>query len=896
MKIHSDNFKNQIKLKGKEIDSRILYNMTGLGKDNLNSVTPSFQGTILKSVMKQLDIDTNIDIPLNTILRYEFGLKVGGEYEYINFGNYIVYKSEKQEDTRSYKLTCYDKMLYTMVEYKGLQHGEFPMSIRDYINNLCLDCGLEFKNSNDEFANYDKILEEDLYFELGYTYRDIFDELSQVTASTICLDEDDKVEIRYITETNDIIDEEFLKDVNVNFGEKFGAVNTIVLSRSGGSDNIYYPEELPENPYELKISDNQIMNFNNRSEYLPAIYEKLNGLEFYINDFTSTGICYYDLCDRYSVKVGDKVYSCVMFNDEINVTQGLQEIIYTELPEETETDYTKADKTDRKINGVSLIVDKQQNQINALANQIVEVSNSVTGIGKVNIENGNKGGLYTLSIKGNISLLYPNEPTFGANATKSGTYKSGIAKSSSHVKYSNGLFPSETLTIPTMELKISQENNKSVIYDLPINYLRSHGNVYDEFRCVNGNMTIIRRVGLDTNGNKYILKNEIIENLGYMDINIPEGNSTIEMLYFDNVIFGVTYLLANKYTDVFATKVELQSEINVRNDEIELLTKGKVGDDEIVAKINTAIRDGQGVINLTGNQVTIESDEFQLNAEGNINATAGKIAGLTINHNGLENSSTRTYNFTENDLNELTSIISSSTPPTEYEINNYDVNGDRVLNILDLLIIRKMVYGDLSQTIESLFEVNSDDPTSLLSIKDTVGGNTNVSLGYKGGYIKSLGVEQLSARNEEKEATLDATTLRFWDYNSSDGTTITSGEVASPIITQTSLEIRKKDFELLENALEIINKTDIYKYHLKNEDETTKKHIGFVIGENFNYSKDITNDKNSGVDLYSMIAVSYKAIKEQQELIEKLQRKIALLEDNKSNDIIEEESENNGEN
>ena len=39
------------------------------------------------------------------------------------------------------------------------------------------------------------------------------------------------------------------------------------------------------------------------------------------------------------------VNECV-FNDEILVTQGLEENIYTEMPEETETDYKKADKED----------------------------------------------------------------------------------------------------------------------------------------------------------------------------------------------------------------------------------------------------------------------------------------------------------------------------------------------------------------------------------------------------------------------------------------------------------------------------------------------------------------------------------------------------------------------
>ena len=374
MKAHTSNYKQQIKEMGRELDSIITFGDTVLRGKQLNAVTPSFQSAILKSAMKQLDIDSNVLIPIGTILKYQFGVKVNGEYEYIDFGNYIVKSVEKQEDTMSYKIVCYDKMLLSMYEYKSLD-VVYPISVRDYINELCNHIGLVFANANDEFANYDKIIQSDLYKDLGYTYRDVFDELAQVTASTICLNDNDEVEIRYINDTNDTIDEEYLKDVNVNFGEKFGAVNTIVLSRAGNSDSIYYPEELPENPYEIRISENQIMNFNDRDTYLPAIYEKLNGLEFYTNDFVSTGITYYDICDRYNVIVGDTTYSCVMFNHEMMVTQGLEENIYTELPEQTETDYTKADKTDRKINQATLVVDKQNNLIQGVV-QVVEGSAS----------------------------------------------------------------------------------------------------------------------------------------------------------------------------------------------------------------------------------------------------------------------------------------------------------------------------------------------------------------------------------------------------------------------------------------------------------------------------------------------------------------------------------------
>ena len=229
MKAHTNNFKEQIKLIGKEIDSKITFGDTVLGKSELNAVTPSFQSSILKSAMKQLDIDSNVLIPPGMVLNYQFGVKVNGEYEYLDFGNYIVKDVEKQEDTGSYKITCYDKMLFSMKDYAKMPIT-YPITIKDYINSMCNFLGLSFANRNNTFVNYNKEIPYELYLDsegnsLGYTFRDVFDELAQVTASTICINDNDEVEIRYINDTGDTIDEEYLKDVNVNFGEKYGFNN-----------------------------------------------------------------------------------------------------------------------------------------------------------------------------------------------------------------------------------------------------------------------------------------------------------------------------------------------------------------------------------------------------------------------------------------------------------------------------------------------------------------------------------------------------------------------------------------------------------------------------------------------------------------------------------------------
>lgn len=232
MKSHSNKFKEEIKMIGKQQSVRITYKENNVTKtltdEDINSVTPNYEANLLKSVMKVLELDSNISIPKDTEIKFEYGLLVNEAYEYLNYGNYIVAKEpEKQEDTLSYKITCYDKMLYSMKDYEHIDIP-YPCTIKQYLVALCNKIGLQFKDS--DFANASRqitselfmtINEDGTYSSMGYTYRDVLDQIAETTGGCICLTLDDKVEVRYINETNDTIDEEYINDTNVNFGEKY---------------------------------------------------------------------------------------------------------------------------------------------------------------------------------------------------------------------------------------------------------------------------------------------------------------------------------------------------------------------------------------------------------------------------------------------------------------------------------------------------------------------------------------------------------------------------------------------------------------------------------------------------------------------------------------------------
>ena len=100
--------------------------------------------------------------------------------------------------------------------------------------------------------------------------------------------------------------------------------------------------------------------------------------------------------------------------------------------------------------------------------------------------------------------------------------------------------------------------------------------------------------------------------------------------------------------------------------------------------------------------------------------------------------------------------------------------------------------------------------------------------------------------------------------------------------TTYSLEEYKKSINKIDTALEKINTADIVEYNFKDEDTNTKKHIGLAVGKTFNAPQEvIATDENGnevGVDLYAMVSLAWKAIQEQSEKIEALEKRVAELE------------------
>lgn len=443
MKNVNINFKNNIKQYGRQLYCKITTTAgASIYKENINYIKPSFNTGLFKSVMCVLEIDSNVELKKGTKFDAEVGIAFNDSaYDTITYKNYTVHKCERLEDTESYRIIAYDKMLDAMKEF-DLDINE-RLTVKQYITRIFNKLGWALSGIPSTFINANKYIEPRIHKDIDYTYRDVLDEISTVTGAFICVVNGVPM-LKYITDTNEKVDDEYLSQDDVTISKKY-FINSLVFSRAEESDNIFRKddESIIENGlHEFRISDNQILSTLDRDTFIDELWNYLKNLEFYIFEVKSTGIMWFDVADRFYLEARGHQYSTILLNDEITIDQDIEEKLYTDEPAETVTEYKYGDETDRKINKTYILVDKQNQKIEQLVNKntefetkqslqqqdidsikaqvdnTIEYKREAEGYTEVHLQNAGALDILHLEIDGNKTYeanLFPGDDLFPGN-------------------------------------------------------------------------------------------------------------------------------------------------------------------------------------------------------------------------------------------------------------------------------------------------------------------------------------------------------------------------------------------------------------------------------------------------------------------------------------------------
>ena len=721
-------------------------------------------------------------------------------------------KEENDDGTITYTL------IDAMVNLDGFKYNAEPLieevgtpTIKQVLEDICEQAGITLATQS--FINDDIVI---TWYDNRITAREYVSYIAEIAGGYARINSNGELEIVPFTntssETIEITDTSGYK-----IGEHYKITRVVYDNEAG----IHF-EKGDETGNTLYLNQNNV--YITTQEIVDNIYNSIKDFEFY--NIT---------IDNCEIDISNQVGSIITFTNgnETYPTILGRELTYNgtwlggynlQLDTEKQSETNISGSSDFYKN-VEARLNRDENMIEFLAEQIQEVSNEITGGNLLNYTDAAKGLIYQLIISGNGSLPIvrpendPLEPITNKFKVKSKYY-----------------------------IKVIKNNEIVQQLDLPFDTLRyKTSTVKDTFEIKNNIGTYTKRVGVDYNGEYYELATPIVITYENMGIESPGGDFSLQFVADQRLSLYSKYLLQNDYTDVFATKVELKAGMKTTSDEVKLYVDGEIDDVEddvrevqgelslklgkseygtLISMLNAAADEitltGGSKINLTtAGKLLISAGNFQLDSSGKMRCDTAVIRNASITGSVI-----RGEGYTENDPILKIGNLDDPRYPVGTEI------GDNYITVMDL-----SMEHEASITCQ-----NSSGVASLEGDRVYATGNITTEIG---------------------------------NFEANSGDVYAQNGYVYALNVQSDKRKKKNIKKSKVDALNDLKKIETKEFDWKERDGHVS--IGFIAQQLEEVNKDYVlkdKDDNYYVNELPLIATLVKAIQEQQEQIDKLENKL----------------------
>jgi hypothetical protein len=330
--------------------------LADLESEKLYGINPVFDVPLLKTICKSLELDSAIDIPINTEINAEIGVLVDDEYEYINFGKYYVKSSIYQLDTNTYKITCYDAMADAMVKYDD-DSAFTNLTIGGVVNEICSRLGWTTTIINNTVIT-------DVWRTQQMTYRDILDELCSILGNMYLTDDKQLMTIKPLeqNEVSETITDEDMKNTSVDIGKQVEITKAMVTQ----SDVTLYEKGTGENAF--KFDNNHLLMA--QTDLREIACDNIIGLTYYPFDIETWGLLIYDPLDKVSIEHDGETYTTYILKDDIKYQRGLEERIETTDELSSINGMTFYSQQEQATRDAQIRIDKANAEIELVTNEV----------------------------------------------------------------------------------------------------------------------------------------------------------------------------------------------------------------------------------------------------------------------------------------------------------------------------------------------------------------------------------------------------------------------------------------------------------------------------------------------------------------------------------------------
>ena len=593
-------------------------------------------------------------------LQLRLGIRTNDNTNWYSLGNFIV---TKVTDDEVLDKTNFESLDYTKKFNKTYEDTiTYPCTALELAQNVCEQCDVElgsvsFKNSNyiitgNPFTN-------------GESCRDVMKAIGKLAFSWVRVDWDNKVYIDFDPTpfTSETIPSEYNVIGNNKYykletqKEKFGVVNRIVIGYSnieGEKTKIEDAQSIQENGLcEITVFDNPLVYTQTQRESIINSASDLLGFAYTPLNTLTVGHPW--LKGNELVRVNDMEgvsHDTIPLDRTIQYFGHIKTLINSSTQTKTNTEYAYTPEMTKQLARTEIMVDKQNQTITSVVNTVTEqndkistieqtvdqIESQITDIPTITTENEGTGNVYLANLMSMKLISLRIHPTdrdiIGLFASHLLTVKEGLKALSRGVTFDN-----------------TNSIEKDLYYKLPDNLYYYDDDIYDEF-FYDGKeerIYVVRKVEVDELGNKSVLETPITEEYEYQDIIVEEGNYNVFMSTYPTAYIYIKAMIKNDYTDMFATSYEVDSKITQTANEINLEVNKKVNDEDltganIMLRINNDESEAQinadkisltgKTINMTSDNIAINSTNFNVDKDGNVNAlslTTGDSVNIGVN-------------------------------------------------------------------------------------------------------------------------------------------------------------------------------------------------------------------------------------------------------------------------
>ena len=827
-------------------------------KGNLSDTAYKDDTFFGKFNLKMLKFETENDIDYK---KKEFTYYKEVDGEALKIGTFIVTEVKDSDTFESVNVTAYDYGLKLSNPYTtNLNYKNGNITMFQVVQEICNNCDIELENTS--LPNGSFIVDSNQFVN-GEKYGDVICIVALENGMFATINSNNKLEFIFTNETDEIIEDY----VELDDKRDTQPITSVLVAPSEelATAGAVMKDQALINQYGehwLKIYDSYFANSTTKCQQLiSAIFNQVKGFGYSSFKSEYSFLPYLTLGDKIKFKNKEgKLVDSIILRYETNYDEMILEApsiinasIEYELPETPEEISKKALVKVDQANGEIELIAKATEELNSKTTQlrldVDKIEGEISDIADITVTSEGTGTIEVLNVAGDSEPIYLKvRPT---------------TKNLALLYPADNLYPSDDL-YPLERYLLFKNGSYEQRYRLPADLWYYNSTTYDEFVLDYNNQRsyVIHRVGVNADGTTYVLDSVTEEDFTYPSIPLTEGDYKISLEGHETAYIYARLMANSIYTNQFATKVELNSKITQVNNEIDLSVS------QLATNFDKEVENLQGEINVQAGKVVLKAD-----ANGNIvkaeltadpaEGTAFNVKADNINFNG------KNFNLTSDNM----SIIST----------NFSVDKNGKVTAKEAEITGGDIRLTSSGKVAKITLIDRDDNSQTLQMSPRIirwmkGTNALMTLAVLDSPVLGL---NSATTSEAVNINPYYTTYK----NSSNEETIrlsgSSGNISCVSLTQTSLEKYKMNIERYTGALKEIEKIDVYKYNLKVENKDTKKHIGFIIGDKYRYSKEITNNEDNGVELYSMTSLCLQAIKEQQEIINKLQERVSFLENQK---------------